>query len=169
MALPLCGRRRFAPTGIFSMIQTTCFESIYVLFSTNFTKRFPLGSQKYLRIYLRRDAGGHHPVISNADDIARWNRRALGVFTITRRRVEKSSTSRRLRSTPITRACIVAIWITSNRIFHDMSEGGGTKLVPFLYQPTCLAPEQIFGPEAFYKHTGPFTVLILHITSRGSL
>ena len=29
MALPLCGRRRFAPTGIFSMRQTTCLTLLY--------------------------------------------------------------------------------------------------------------------------------------------
>ena len=154
MALPLCGRRRFAPTGIFSMIQTTCLNP-FMCFQHQFHQKIPLGIAKIFCAYI---CGGMLAVITPLYRMRtispRWNRRALGVFTITRRRVEKSSTSRRLRSTPITRACIVAIWITSNRIFHDMSEGGGTKLVPFLYQPTCLAPEQIFGPERFTNTPG---------------
>ena len=41
------------------------------------------------------------------------NRRASGVMTITRRRVAKSSTSRRSLCTLITRACMI-IFITSN-------------------------------------------------------
>ena len=52
------------------MIQATCLNP-FMCFQHQFhQKDSPWDRKNILRIYLRRDAGGHHPVISNADDIA---------------------------------------------------------------------------------------------------